>query len=118
MTTQSLHAIYLAMLEFERPLLGVQTSGRKALNNLSGFVVCYCKFNHVYRFLSSTFFENSCLAASLAVLGNGMQCLLTDQTVLDFPRADISFITEQQLWLTSENGAFVRACHSTRVPLS
>ncbi len=91
---------------------------QKGFEQLIKFVVCYCKFNHIYRFLSSTFFENSWLAASLAVLGNGTQCLLTDQTLLDFLRADISVITEQQLWLTSENGAFVRACHSTRVPLS
>lgn len=56
--------------------------------------------------------------SSLLALGKRTQCLRTDQTVLDFPRADISFITEQQLWLTSENGAFVLACHSTRVPLS
>ncbi len=91
---------------------------QKGFEQLIRFVVCYCKLNHVYRFLSSTFFENSWLAASLAVLGNGTQCLLMDQTLLDFLRADISVITEQQLWLTSENGAFVRACHSTRVPLS
>lgn len=46
---------------------------------------------------SSTFFANAWLAASLALSGNCTRWLLTDQTVLDFSRADISFITEQQL---------------------
>lgn len=73
MMTQCLHAIYLAMLEFERPMLGVQTSSRKALNNLSGFVVCYCKFNHVCWELMACS-ELSHVGERYAVSANGSDC--------------------------------------------
>lgn len=70
--------------------------------------------------LSMLIFSNVLQSHGSVILYEGSvhRVSVKDQAVLDFQSADILFITEQQLWLTSENGAFVRTCQSTRVPLS
>lgn len=102
--SQSLHSVQLATLEYDlhfstyARMVAVRINDGKALNGLSGFVVCFCFYVRnstcVYRFLSSTSF---CKRMATSHKRSCMQRLLTDQTVLDFQRVDISFITEQQL---------------------